>query len=144
MKKEKTIAKPFRVWDLQQKLFVYFDFEDIGHADHLYDKKERYKFVHGSSYRRGTRHKYPNLLSTRITNTDNIIQRFIGLNDKNGRAIYEGDILKFNCGGNYKAGKVVYFQQGFYIESEYGALFPDTISTIKESEVIQNIFENNK
>lgn len=79
-----------------------------------------------------------------------IIQQFTGLLDKNGREIYEGDIIKspikmFGIEENLPL--IVKFDKGafeaFFPEPEDGLAFPMVLnSALFNCEIIGNIYEN--
>lgn len=87
------------------------------------------------------------------------LMQFTGLKDKNGKEIYEGDILKLDDG---RIAQVVWYDTGWYIESnphskmeksfskidrkdnEYSVILlsAERYGKLKHSEVIGNIYEN--
>lgn len=71
------------------------------------------------------------------------LMQFTGLHDKNGKEIYEGDIIKINVKGETHIGKIIYEYNGFAIDvtnmnKPYGRV--EFINYYIE--VIGNIYEN--
>jgi uncharacterized phage protein (TIGR01671 family) len=113
----------FRIWDLKNKKFI--------DEDPFYSKWA--VSLDGKPYNGKYDYKY---------NEDEcIIQQYTGMKDKNGKEIYESDIVKglhyFGPAGFHERIMTVYFNN---IEGSYGWNYWDT-STL---EVIGNNFENTK
>jgi uncharacterized phage protein (TIGR01671 family) len=112
----------FRVWDAPEGIMIYFDFYNIEKQSVLGgqvlrkcgDQVERYFPLH----------RQP-------------VMQFTGLKDKNGKEIYEGDVLKLTSVESRISGAVEFSNGRFSFSEE--PLFQERTDTL---EIIGNIYDN--
>ncbi len=116
----------FRAWDNENKQML--EVQELDYED-SYD---------GQPMIRTT--KYNDYFDTE----DMLLMQYTGLHDKNGKEIYEGDIVKVRKYSSFET-EVVKFDKGcFYAGMHYGSSTRTTLKLIqpKMTEVIGNIYEN--
>jgi uncharacterized phage protein (TIGR01671 family) len=117
----------FRAWDKKKNLMLY-EFDLIGNGDFSLAKA----FLHLQDY------------GINDFVEDFILMQYTGLKDKNGKEIYEGDILNMTYHGSVSIVEpeikgVIGFERGSFIIEENGF----ALGKIGRSlEVIGNIYEN--
>lgn len=139
----------FRAWDKEYEKMTYFDDEDYEYNPPLVFRLDQV-FKKNSNY-----DDYEDFEYNDITDKVEVMQ-YTGLHDKNGKEIYEGDIVKVNL-HNYDYGfkqdeigqiKFVDGSFGFYREISKTEYYFNDLATevgygeIDYYEVIGNVWEN--
>lgn len=122
----------FRAWDKEYEKMTYFDEEDyeyktplVFRLDQVFKKDDNYDDYEDFEY-------------NDITDKVEIMQ-YTGLHDKNGKEIYEGDIVKVRKYSSFET-EIVKFDKGcFYAGMHYGSSTRTTLKLIqpKMTEVIR-------
>lgn len=124
----------FRGWDREYEKMTYFDDEDYEYKPPLVFRLDQV-FKKDSNY-----DDYEDFEYNDITDSVELMQ-FTGLHDKNGKEIYEGDIVKSFFVDTDEAGNEIY--KYYIIEVKYDeVLCSYKIDKFMNLEVIGNIYEN--
>ena len=123
-------AIKFILYDTKRKEWVH----DAEHAVSLFGET----ILCGELLRR------PDDTIIRLIELNNIIaMQFTGLHDKNGKEIYEGDILQYDMDANLSFPKIMFFENGrFVLKDNKTDRFRFDITKYLEYTVIGNIYEN--
>ena len=124
----------YRAWDKEYEKMTYFDDEDYDYRPPLVFRLDQV-FKKDSNY-----DDYEDFEYNDITDSVELMQ-FTGLHDKNGKEIYEGDIVKSFFVDTDEAGNEIY--KYYIIEVKYDeVLCSYKIDKFMNLEVIGNIYEN--
>ena len=76
---------------------------------------------------------------------ENSVGQFTGLTDKNGRKIFEGDIVKTSHGGSTYYAKIEWDDGSFWV-TNHDIQMPNYISEVSRTylEIIGNIYDNHE
>jgi len=81
-------------------------------------------------------------LNDALSLSDEVLMQYIGLKDKNGKEIYEGDVVRCKDYGEEPIGVIVYRGDGFVIDWKSETDFNNSISVrLDTTEVIGNIYQ---
>lgn len=117
----------FRIWDIENKEMLEvqeLDFEPTFYGGRIAIRPDQYNDYFDTE--------------------DMILMQYTGLDDKNGKEIYEGDIVKYRDSRGQHIEKVIFDKGCFYAGMHWGSstrVAPKLINT-RITEVIGNIYDN--
>lgn len=124
----------FRIWDKELKEMHYLSLEDLCEDNYWYD---------------GETDVWSVLYDCNHKNERFVINQYIGIKDKNGKKMFEGDIVKYHAETYTKMwdiiGVVEYYNASYGIVDENDRHFLEFNSTsmyVRWYEVIGNIYDN--
>ena len=121
----------FRAWDLEEERFIY---SDQVYDDHWFEFNKRSLKAFGLEDMPGTMYEPPGVESRELGEP----QQFTGLLDRNGKEIWEGDIIETGDLENIEKGNIIFHEGEFIADFESGW---EQLRLIK-CEVIGNVWEN--
>lgn len=134
----------FRTWDSVHNKMIYLkDVASCGY-DNEFDVYELY-FEENNLKCRGYDDFDDDFGGTIVNETELPIMEYTGLKDKNGREIYEGDIVKYE--GENTSYVVMFDPTGYWCLDGNGARNSEMLyyeDVFKYLEIIGNIYENEK
>lgn len=127
----------FRAYDKEVEKMTYFDDEDYLY-NYPFILQLKQVFKKDSNYDDYEDFEYEDV-------TDKVeLMEYTGLHDKNGKEIYEGDIVKYRDSRGQHIEKVIFDKGCFYAGMHWGSstrVAPKLINT-RITEVIGNIYDN--